>query len=231
MTSRHILLIEDDIDIAGLIQLHLENMGAVVKHADDGIHGVCLAIKSEWDLVLLDLNLPSCDGIDICKEIRQSKPLTPIVIITARTGENERVLGFDSGADDYISKPFSTVEFNSRIRALFRRVDVMQETTTIQPTLNVSNIKLNVRSREVYVDGKSITLTAKEFDLLHCFVKHPNQVFKRSELLQSVWGQSYEGYLHTVNTHINRLRFKIEPDPKDPRYIKTVWGVGYKLCA
>lgn len=228
--QKNILLVEDEQDIADILQVHLRDLGANVTHAADGIRGLTLALRNEWDLILLDLTLPRIDGMDICEQVRQTNPATPIILVTARSSEVERVKGLECGADDYITKPFSISELIARIKAIFRRVDVMQQTRN-NGLITCNGIVLNPSSHTVSVSGKPVTLTAREFDLLAHFAKAPGQVFKRTELLEKVWGYGHDGYLHTVNSHINRLRAKIEPDPGNPVYIQTVWGVGYKLTA
>lgn len=228
--TRKILLIEDEHAIAELLSLHLRDTGAEVTHVDDGVRGLTLALQEAWDLVLLDLTLPRLDGLDICQQIRECNPGTPIILITARTSETERIQGLDAGADDYVSKPFSVSELMARINALLRRVENLRQLPETD-VITVKDIVINPSTHTVHVAGKVVALTAREFDLLKHFAQTPGQVFKRSELLATVWGHSHDGYLHTVNTHINRLRAKIEPDPSEPRYITTVWGVGYRLAA
>lgn len=226
--NRQILLIEDEQDIADILTLHLEDLGTEVTHASDGIHGLTRALQTHWDLIILDLTLPRVDGMDICRQVRSTNPTTPIMLVTARSSEMERVAGLECGADDYITKPFSVSEVMARVKAIFRRMDVITE-KPVNTTVTVSDIAINPATHDTTVAGKSITLTAREFELLLHFAKSPGQVFKRTELLEKVWGYGHEGYLHTVNSHINRLRAKIEPDPANPTYIQTVWGVGYKL--
>jgi len=228
--SRKILLIEDEHAIAELLSLHLSDAGAEVTHVDDGVRGLTLALQEPWDLILLDLNLPRLDGLDICQQVRECNPGIPIILITARTSEAARIQGLETGADDYVSKPFSVCELMARINALLRRVETLRQLPD-SDVITVNDIVINPATHSVHVDGKAVALTAREFDLLRHFAQTPGQVFKRSELLAMVWGHSHDGYLHTVNTHINRLRAKIEPDPREPRYITTVWGVGYRLTA
>lgn len=231
---KKILLIEDEQDIADLLCLHLQDFGAEVTHATDGVRGLTLALQQRWDMILLDLCLPRCDGLDICEQVRQSNPETPVILVTARSSESERVRGLDMGADDYITKPFSISELIARVKALFRRSEAYKQNQDIGATsgaevIAVNKLIVNSAARTVSVDGQPIALTAREFDLLLYFAQSPGTVFKRTELLEKVWGYSFKGYLHTVNSHINRLRSKIEPDPSNPQYIETVWGVGYKL--
>lgn len=226
--DRKILLIEDEQAISDLISLHLHDSGAKVSCVNDGVTGLTKALQENWDLVLLDLNLPRLDGLDICQQLRQCNPGTPIILISARSSEAERVKGLELGADDYVTKPFSISELMARVNALFRRMETITRGSE-SDIIAAGDIVINMSTHSVHVDGRSVSLTAREFDLLKHFARMPGQVFKRSELLESVWGHTHEGYLHTVNTHINRLRAKIEPDPSHPRYITTVWGVGYRL--
>jgi len=225
---RHILLIEDEASIAELLVLHLSDANSRVTHVSDGVRGLALAIQQRWDLIVLDLGLPRCDGIDICLQVRESHPKTPIVMVTARGSEADRIQGLESGADDYVTKPFSVCELVARINALMRRVDVLSQSQK-PDYIVVGPISLDVLGHTAEVRGNRVQLTAREFDLLVHFARNPGRVFKRAELLEAVWGSSHEGYFHTVNTHINRLRTKIEADPSRPCHITTVWGVGYKL--
>ncbi len=233
MTPEHhnksILLVEDEQEIADIVTLHLSDLGFDVTHTTDGVQGLTLALQKSWDLILLDLTLPRLDGLDICKQVRESHPTTPIILVSARSGEEERVLGLDVGADDYITKPFSIDELIARVKAVLRRVDAMQG---VVPTdvVSVNGIVLDPVRHTASVAGQSVNLTAREFELLLHFARYPGQVFKRSEILEKVWGTCHDGYLHTVNSHINRLRSKIEKDPAKPVYIQTVWGIGYKFA-
>lgn len=228
--TKSILLVEDEQEIADIVTLHLGDLQYDVTHTADGINGLTLALKGTWDLILLDLTLPKIDGLDICKQVRESNPATPIILVSARSGEEERVLGLDVGADDYITKPFSIDELIARVKAVLRRVDALQGLVPAE-VVSVNGIVLDPVRHTVSVAGKSVNLTAREFELLLHFAKSPGQVFKRTEILEKVWGTRHDGYLHTVNSHINRLRSKIELDPAKPVYIQTVWGVGYKLAA
>lgn len=228
MNGRRILLVEDESDIAHLVTLHLAQAGATVVHAHDGTSGLSEALTSTWDLVLLDLGLPGCDGLDVCRRLREHRPSTPIIMLTARSSEAERVTGLQCGADDYVVKPFGVRELIARIDALLRRVDALAQTPQ-DGIVSSGEISLDRGTHTARVAGVDVQLTAREFDLLAHFVRHPGCVFSRSDLLTDVWGQTYDGYLHTVNTHINRLRRKIERDTGNPRFIQTVWGVGYRL--
>lgn len=229
MQNKAILVIEDEQDIADLICINLEDNNAIISHAADGIRGLTLALQGHWDMIILDLNLPRCDGMDICQQVREFNPRTPIIMVSARSSEDQRIAGLNAGADDYLPKPFNISELIARIHALFRRAD-LGSVETPEEVVSVSHITLNPETHGVKIEGKQISLTAKEFELLMFFAKAPGRVFKRIELLNNIWGYGHEGYLHTVNSHINRLRAKIEPDPSNPSYIKTVWGVGYKLA-
>lgn len=237
--DRQILLIEDDADIASLLRLRLGELGAHVHHETDGVSGLAAAMQPGWDLLLLDLSLPGCDGMDICHQVSMRVPTLPIIMLTARVEEEDRIQGLEGGADDYLLKPFSVGELVARIKALFRRLEcrfdahgAIDPTTGSAPRqvpVHVGNLALDPAGRTVTVADQAVELTAREFDLLHHFMKSPGVVFRRMELLQAVWKQHHAGYLHTVNSHINRLRRKIEADSSTPRHIVTVWGVGYKL--
>ena len=223
-----ILLVEDDEDIAALLSVHLKDSGAEVTHISDGSEGLVRALHEPWDLLILDLTLPGLDGIYVAKELKRRQPSLPIIVITARSTEAERILGLDAGADDYVTKPFSMLELVARVRAVLRRSNTLR-TATQQKIVKIGDIVLDSDSHCAHVNNRRIQLTVREFGLLTVFANNPGKVFSRAELLEKVWGSSYEGYRHTVNTHINRLRAKLEPDPSHPAYIRTVWGVGYKL--
>ncbi|MEM8548297.1 MAG: response regulator transcription factor, partial [Pseudomonadota bacterium] len=195
--------------------------------------GLQLALQGNWDLIILDLNLPGVDGLEICRQVRRNCPYQPILMLTAKSTELDRVLGLETGADDYLAKPFSVLELVARVRAVFRRADniVAPVDASATDVLQVGALTLDPARREVVLEDKVIDLTAREFDLLEYFARHPGRVFRRSDLLDAVWGYGHEGYEHTVNSHINRLRAKVEPNPSQPALIVTVWGVGYRLEA
>lgn len=230
--ARKALIIEDDPDIARLVQMHLRDIDCESDIAGDGATGVKKFRQAAYDLVVLDLMLPGMDGLAVCREIRRAPGYVPILMLTAKSTELDRVVGLEMGADDYLTKPFSIPELLARIKALFRRVEALAETphTEQQRTLECGQLSIDLEKREVRVSGRGVALTAKEFDLLVYFASHPGRVYSRTQLLDGVWGYSHEGYEHTVNSHINRLRAKIEDDPANPRYILTVWGVGYKFA-
>lgn len=229
---RKILVVEDNEDIAKLIALHLRDFGAEVTIASDGDEGLNAVLSKRYDFVVLDLMLPGVDGLEICRNLRAQSDYTPILMLTAKTGELDRVLGLEMGADDYLTKPFSVRELVARVKAILRRTDLSLKKPEVKTLdrFRVGSLEVIGEKRRVKLDGLAIELTAKEFDLLWFFINHPGHVFTRSQLLDKVWGYGHDGYEHTVNSHINRLRAKIESTPNDPAYILTVWGVGYQFC-
>jgi len=230
--GKRILIVEDDGDIADLLALHLRDEGYEITHAADGDRGAALLEKGGWDALILDLMLPGIDGLEICRRARNMTRYTPIIIISARSSEVHRVLGLELGADDYLAKPFSMLELVARVKALFRRQEAMSRNLKMDAgTLSFSGLVIDPISREVMLNQHPIELTPREFDLLYFFAKSPGKVFSRLNLLNQVWGYEHEGYEHTVNTHINRLRIKIEANPAEPQRILTVWGKGYKFVA
>ena len=230
MSARHVLVVEDEPDIARLLHMHLQEAGCEVILASDGHQGKRRAFSRRWDLVILDIRLPGPDGLSICRALRQEQIYVPILMLTSKSSELDRVLGLELGADDYVTKPFSVSELMARVKAIFRRVESFEKRFgDAGETITAGPLTVDPAGREVSLHGEPISLTAREFDLLLHFARNPGQVFSRAQLLDSVWGYGHEGYEHTVNSHINRLRAKIEPDPADPELITTVWGVGYKL--
>ncbi|MFW5450012.1 MAG: response regulator transcription factor [Methylophagaceae bacterium] len=229
--QKNILVIEDNVDIANLVMVNLRSKHMQVEHASDGDVGLKMALSGEYQLVILDLMLPSMDGLDICRAMRSEKNYTPILMLTAKASELDRVLGLEVGADDYLTKPFSIPELIARVNSILRRSEQYQQTSTlVEPkVLQFGDFTINPDTRQVLVGENNIELTAKEFDLLWYFACSPERVYTRTELLDSVWGYGHDGYEHTVNSHINRLRSKIEQDPAKPKYVLTVWGVGYKF--
>jgi DNA-binding response OmpR family regulator len=176
--------------------------------------------------------LPGVDGLEICRRLRQETDYLPILMLTAKSSEIDRIVGLELGADDYLTKPFSVRELVARVKAIFRRIGAvtLREDDKTSPKIGIGDLVIEADKRKVILDGRQITLTAKEYDLLYHFASHPGRVYTRTQLLDQVWGYGYEGYEHTVNSHINRLRGKIEADPASPRYVLTVWGVGYRFA-
>ena len=229
---QRILVIEDEPDIADLIRLHLVDQEYLVTVARDGTSGLRQATGTAWDLIILDLRLPGVDGLEICRQVRQRSQSVPILMLTSKSSELDRVVGLEVGADDYVTKPFSVLELTARVKAILRRASLSANTQPPAPSeVRVGAMVIDPATRETIVHGETVELTAREFDLLLHFANNPGRVFRRGELLDSVWGYGHEGYEHTVNSHINRLRAKVETDPCHPEIIVTVWGVGYKLCA
>jgi DNA-binding response OmpR family regulator len=229
---KNILIVEDDADIAELMRLHLHDEGYAVDQAADGHAGLALLERGHWDALVLDLMLPGIDGLEICRRARSMARYTPIIITSARSSEVHRILGLELGADDYLAKPFSVLELVARVRALLRRTDAAARNALLESGhLQMNGLAIDPIARDVRVEGRAIELTPREFDLLHFFARHPGSVFTRLELLNKVWGYRHDGYEHTVNTHINRLRTKVETDPANPQRILTVWGRGYKFLA
>ena len=229
----HIVVVEDDQAIADMLCLHLKEQHYQVTHFDDGLKARTFLLKENYDLVLLDIMLPNYNGLDICKELRQVQPITPILLLTSMSGEADRVIGLELGADDYLTKPFSLRECIARVKALLRRSQYSQapiEEVNDQELI-FEELYIHVSHRLIKLAERSIDLTAREFDLLVYLASHAEQVFSRNQLLDSVWGYSHEGYEHTVNTHINRLRNKLKRSDNQADFIQTVWGVGYKFSA
>ncbi len=229
--ARKILVVEDNKDLGRLLEMHLRDLSYEVDLAFDGAGGLAKAETKTYDLVVLDLMLPDLDGLEICRHLRSKPSYTPILMLTSRSSELDRVLGLETGADDYVTKPFSIMELMARIKAMFRRMDGLQaeQQKTLSGIIRAGELVIDPEKRTVNRKGVAIDLTAKEFDLLIFFARQPGRVFTRSQLLDTVWGYGHEGYEHTVNSHINRLRAKIEDNPAQPHYILTLWGVGYKF--
>jgi len=226
-----VLIVEDCPDLANVLPLHLRDAGYEVELASNGRSGLQLAKSGRYRLIILDLGLPEMDGLEICRHLRQAGVDTSILMLTARSAEIDRVLGLEMGADDYLTKPFSIRELLARVKAIMRRTqpDSQRHGLQLLEILKLGRLTLNIDERSVVIGNKPMELTAKEFDLLLHFVRYPGRVFTRAQLLDQVWGYSHLGYEHTVNSHINRLRSKIEDDPHQPEFILTVWGVGYKF--
>ena len=230
---KRIIVAEDQTDIRDLLAMNLRSAGYEVDEAPDGIKALSLQTERPSDLLVLDLMMPGLDGLEVCKTLRARGSITPILMLTAKSTELDRVLGLELGADDYLTKPFSLAELLARVKALLRRADLVHAAAAAnhgQPgTLVNGGIEIQPVKREVRARGELLEFTALEFDLLLHFARHPGHVFSRGQLLNSVWGYTHDGYEHTVTTHINRLRAKLESDPLKPEVILTVRGAGYKM--
>ncbi len=228
-----VLIIEDDQDIANLLLLHLKDLYCEVELAHDGQVGLEKATSQPYDLLILDLMLPLVDGLEICRKLRAQENHTPILMLTAKSEEIDKILGLETGADDYLTKPFSVREFIARVKAIFRRSEMsreqIQKLNEADQARQIRDLTIDLTMRKVSRNGKRIELTPKEFDLLALLVSHPGRSYSREQLLNLVWGYEFSGYEHTVNSHINRLRSKIEPDVQKPQFILTTWGVGYRF--
>ncbi|MFT6029846.1 MAG: DNA-binding response OmpR family regulator [Oleiphilaceae bacterium] len=225
-----ILIVEDDHDINNLLAMNLRSSGYEIESSENGMQGLKMAQAGTYDLIILDLMLPEIDGLEICRRLRGEGKTTPIIMLTAKDGEIDRVLGLEMGADDYLTKPFSVRELQARVKAQLRRVDMMrQPEVAVKEILEFGHLSICPSKRAVSLNDKVIELTGTEFDLLLYLARHPGMVFSRAQLLDNIWGYQHSGYEHTVNSHINRLRTKIEIDASKPEYVLTVWGVGYKF--
>ncbi len=225
---KKILIIEDDPEIIKLLEIHLADVIYSVDKAMDGSLGLSMALENNYDLILLDLTLPSMDGNEVCKQLRAKKN-TPIIMLTAKSEEIDRVLGLEIGADDYIVKPFSIRELLARVKAVLRRTSGDRQENKVAATLSFENLYIDIDKRKVLLNKNKVDLSPKEFELLVLMASNPGRNYSRTELLNIIWGFNFEGYEHTVNSHINRLRAKIEADMANPNYILTTWGVGYKF--
>lgn len=228
----HIVIVEDDESIAEMLMFHMKAQGHQVTHFADGEIARQNLLQNNYDVVLLDIMLPNCNGLDICKEVRQRKPDLPILMLTSLDGEADRVIGLELGADDYLTKPFSMRECIARVKALLRRSQLSHsapEPETNPERLQIAELSIDSGSRVVTLNDKVVELTAREFDLLFFLAKNTGRVYSRAQLLDDVWGYSHDGYEHTINTHINRLRNKLKRGAGKTDFLQTVWGVGYKF--
>ena len=228
---KKVLIIEDDHQIIELLSIHLKDLDFEIEKATDGLSGYRMAVENRYDLIILDVMLPAMDGVEVCRQIRASNIYTPVLMLTAKSEEIDKILGLETGADDYLTKPFSVREFKSRVKAILRRVKMIQE--QLSPDFNkrilVGELMIEGEKRKVSINGKIISLTPKEFDLLWLLASHPGRSYSREQLLNLVWGHEFLGYEHTVNSHINRLRAKIETNLDNPKFILTTWGIGYRF--
>ena len=231
--KKHILIIEDDAALVDLVRIHLHDLPANLTAARSGREGLDWLAQHSVDLCILDVMLPGMNGIEICRRIREQDATTPILMLTARSEEADKVIGLEAGADDYITKPFGVQEFMARVKALLRRAEQGRADAGPPPkaaVISYEDLTVDRSMRRVTMGGKRIELTPKEFDLLALLVEHPGKSYSRKELLSQVWGYTFEGYEHTVTAHVNRLRSKIEPDFSHPVYILTTWGIGYRFA-
>ena len=227
---KKVLLVEDDPDISGLVELHLNDLDFEVKTSANGKEAFELAKSEPFDLIVLDIMLPEMDGIAICQKLRALDVTTPILMLTAKAEEFDKVMGLESGADDYLTKPFGIRELIARVKAILRRSEIANEVAkTDAPLIERGPLKIDLTKRLVFINDKRTELTPKEYALLSLLAGKPGRTFSREELLNLVWGYEFSGYEHTVNSHMNRLRAKIEANSDEPEFIKTAWGVGYRF--
>lgn len=226
-----VLIVEDDKDLAGLLSIHLKDMECEVDVVHDGLEGFQKAMDKAYNLILLDVMLPGMDGVAVCQKIRALENYTPIMMLTAKSEEFDKVMGLESGADDYMTKPFGVREFIARVKAILRRQKQNQNLIKDGQNTNIKigGLEIDMEKRKVTVNGTRVDLTPKEFDLLALMSNNKGRSYDRNQLLSLVWGYEFSGYEHTVNSHINRLRAKIEPDQNNPTYILTTWGIGYRF--
>lgn len=228
--DKRVLIVEDDADISGLIEIHLKDMEFETLVADRGDTGLELALTEHFDFIILDIMLPGKDGLEVCREIRSAKLKTPILMLTARSEEIDKILGLEMGADDYLTKPFSIRELTARVKAILRRTSTLSGAAQGgQELLRYDDLVIDKNKRKVILNAERVELTPKEFDLLALMADNPGKSYSRESLLNVVWGYEFAGYEHTVNSHINRLRTKIESDLSKPKFILTSWGVGYRF--
>ncbi len=226
---KKILLIEDDDQIVELIDIHLKDIFCKTTSALRGEEGLHLALTEKFDLIILDIMLPDMNGIEICRRLRLEKNTTPVMMLTARSEEIDKIIGLETGADDYLTKPFSIRELIARVKAVLRRTEINLNNSGPDAVIIRGSLTVDPVKRKVMLDETKVELTPKEFDLLYLFITNPGRSYSRETLLNTIWGYEFNGYEHTVNSHINRLRAKIESDLSHPKYILTSWGVGYRF--
>lgn len=224
--GKRVLVVDDEKLIVKGIRFSLEQDGMEVECAYDGEEALAMAKEKEYDIILLDLMLPKLSGMEVCQQIREFSSV-PIVMLTAKSDDMDKIMGLEYGADDYITKPFNILEVKARIKAIIRRTAKKEEKQVQSSVIETGDLRLDCDGRRVFIAGKEINLTAKEFDVLELLVLNPNKVYSREKLLGIVWGEDYPGDARTVDVHIRRLREKIETSPSDPKYVHTKWGVGY----
>lgn len=226
---KRVAIVEDDQDISNVLTIHLNDLNCEVMKFENGKEGFNYLTTHPIDLIILDINLPGLNGLELCRMLRAENIITPIIMLTARGDEQDKLQGFDFGADDYMTKPFSVKEFIARVKAVFRRLDGEVAAKSQDSVIQYRQMIIDKSKRVVLLEGNRIELTPKEFDLLYLLASQPGVTFDRKKLLNQIWGYDFEGYEHTVNTHINRLRMKVEKDIQKPEYVLTTWGVGYRF--
>jgi DNA-binding response OmpR family regulator len=226
---KKVLIIEDDKEISNLLEIHLKDLMCEVTKCYNGLVGLNNVKNGNYNLVILDIMLPGMGGFEVCKEIRKLEINTPILMLTSKSEEMDKVLGLEFGADDYLTKPFSLREFIARVKAIFRRMDSLTTQKDDKKDIRYNELFIDITNRKILLNETRVELTQKEFDLLYLMASHPGRTYTRENLLNIIWGTQYSGYEHTVNTHINRLRSKIEKDVSNPKFILTSWGVGYRF--
>lgn len=232
MDNKRVLIAEDDPDIVDLLTIHLSDLGCNVVSSGNGLEALQTAASATFDLIILDLMLPGLGGMEVCRKIRQHDTQTPIMILTALSEEIDKVMGLETGADDYLTKPFSIREFIARVKVIFRRAEHLADSgdkKIASSLMRISALEIDVDKRRVTLNKNRIDLSPKEFDLLTLMASNPGKSYSRKRLLSLLWGYDFDGYEHTVNSHINRLRAKIEADVAHPVYILTTWGIGYRF--
>ncbi|MFT4679825.1 MAG: two-component system alkaline phosphatase synthesis response regulator PhoP [Flavobacteriales bacterium] len=228
---KKVLIIEDDQDISKLLQIHLKDMDFEVQAVYNGKEGLLEATNNNFDFIILDIMLPEMDGFEVCRQLRIEKNHTPILMLTSKSEEIDKVVGLETGADDYMTKPFSIRELEARVKAIMRRSVLATPSANDKTSrkIELDGLLIEPDSRTVKKNGERLSLTPKEFDLLVLLASNPGRTYSRMDLLNEVWNYDFEGYEHTVNSHINRLRGKVEDDINEPTYILTAWGVGYRF--
>ena len=228
--ARKVLVVDDEKLIVKGIRFSLEQDGYEVSCAYDGEEAMAMVRENEYDIILLDIMLPKMDGLEVCQQIREFSNV-PIIMLTAKGEDMDKIMGLEYGADDYITKPFNILEVKARIKAIIRRARKQEQPEEQSRIMEVADLRMDCDSRRVFMSGKEVNLTAKEFDVLQLLVFNPNKVYSRENLLNIVWGYEYPGDVRTVDVHIRRLREKIEENPSEPRFVHTKWGVGYYFQA
>jgi len=227
---QNILMIEDDDNIRELVDIHLKDIHCTTTMVGDGETGIRHALTKAFDLIILDINLPDINGVEVCRILRAEKIITPIIMLTALTEEIDKIIGLETGADDYLTKPFSILELMARVKAILRRTEINKNAADgPDEVIRFGELIVDPKKRKVLFGKNKIELTPKEFDLLYLFISNPGKSYTRDNLLNLVWGHEFSGFEHTVNSHINRLRAKIETDLNKPKYILTTWGIGYRF--